>query len=49
MPNVRGLSEYKPSNALAKAYAEYEKDLNTHPEYTEVINATNQGFPDLRL
>lgn len=31
-----GLSEYKPSNALAKAYAEYEKDIQGHPDYTEV-------------
>ena len=31
-----GLSEYKPSNAISKAYAEYEKDLNTHPEYTNI-------------
>ena len=32
----KGLSEFKPSNEVAKAYSEYEKDLNTHPEYTEV-------------
>lgn len=32
----KGLSEFKPSNALAKAYAEYEDDINSHPEYTEV-------------
>jgi hypothetical protein len=32
----KGLGEYKPSNELSKAYAEYEKDINTHPEYTEV-------------
>lgn len=32
----KGLSEFKPSNAVAKAYAEYEDDLNSHPEYTEV-------------
>lgn len=31
-----GLSEFKPSNEVSKAYAEYEKDLNTHPEYTEI-------------
>jgi len=29
-----GLSEFKPSNELSKMYAEYEKDINTHPEYT---------------
>lgn len=33
---VSGLDEFKPSNALSKAYAEYENDINTHPEYTEV-------------
>ena len=32
----KGLSEFKPSNAVAKAYAEYEDDINSHPEYTEV-------------
>ena len=31
-----GLSELKPSNKLAKAYAEYEKDIAAHPEYTTV-------------
>lgn len=31
-----GLSEFKASNALSKAYSEYEKDINNHPEYTEV-------------
>jgi hypothetical protein len=31
-----GLSEFKPSNKLTKAYAEFEQDMNTHPEYTEV-------------
>jgi hypothetical protein len=31
-----GLSEFKPSNALTKAYSEYEKDINTHPEYDEI-------------
>lgn len=31
-----GLSEFKPSNALAKAYADYEKDLGSHPEYTAI-------------
>lgn len=30
-----GLSPYKPSNALSKAYAEYEKDINSH-QYTDV-------------
>jgi uncharacterized membrane protein len=30
-----GLS-VKPSNELSKKYAEYEKDLNTHPDYTAV-------------
>jgi hypothetical protein len=33
---MAGLSEFKPSNQLSKLYAEYEKDLNTHPEYTEI-------------
>ena len=33
---AEGLSEFKPSNALAKAYAEYEDDINSHPEYTEL-------------
>lgn len=32
----KGLSEFKPSNELTKAYAEYEKDINSHPEYTEI-------------
>ena len=32
----KGLSEFKPSNAVAKAYAEYEDDINSHPEYTEI-------------
>ena len=32
----KGLSEFKPSNEISKAYAEYEDDLNSHPEYTEV-------------
>lgn len=32
----KGLSEFKPSNAVAKAYAEYEADVNSHPEYTEI-------------
>lgn len=31
-----GLSEFKPSNQLSKAYAEFEKNMNAHPEYTEV-------------
>jgi len=31
----KGLSEFKPSNELTKAYAEFEKDINSHPEYTE--------------
>lgn len=31
-----GLSEFKPSNAVAKAYAEYEADLNAHPDYSAV-------------
>ena len=33
---VAGLPEYKPSNYLAKEYAEYEKDLLEHPEYTNI-------------
>lgn len=33
---VEGLEEFKPSNELSKAYAEYEKDINSHPEYTKV-------------
>ena len=33
---VNGLPEYKPSNKLSKAYAEYEKDLLEHPEYTAI-------------
>ncbi|UOF78006.1 hypothetical protein [Caudoviricetes sp.] len=33
---TQGLSEFKPSNELSKAYAEYEKDILSHPEYTEV-------------
>lgn len=33
---AKGLSEFKPSNQLSKAYAEFEKDMNAHPEYTEV-------------
>jgi hypothetical protein len=32
----KGLDEYKPSNELAKAYAEYQKDISTHPEYTAI-------------
>jgi hypothetical protein len=32
-----GLSEFKPSNAVAKAYAEYEADLNAHPDYSAVV------------
>lgn len=32
----KGLSELKPSNKLAKAYAEFEKDINSHPEYTNI-------------
>lgn len=32
----KNLDEYKPSNELAKAYAEYDKDISTHPEYTQV-------------
>lgn len=32
----KGLSEFKPSNEISKAYAEFEKDMNDHPEYTEV-------------
>lgn len=31
---AEGLEEFKPSNALSKAYAEYEKDLTEHPEYS---------------
>jgi hypothetical protein len=33
---VAGLPEFKPSNELSKAYAEYEKDLNTHPDYSAI-------------
>ena len=33
---VKGLPEYKPSNYLSKEYAEYEKDLLEHPEYTNI-------------
>ena len=33
---VEGLPEYKPSNYLSKEYAEYEKDLLEHPEYTNI-------------
>ena len=33
---VEGLPEYKPSNYLSKEYAEYEKDLLEHPEYTAI-------------
>lgn len=33
---VAGLPEYKPSNELSKAYAEYEKDLLDHPDYTKI-------------
>ena len=33
---VAGLPEYKPSNYLSKEYAEYEKDLLEHPEYTNI-------------
>ena len=33
---VKGLPEYKPSNNLSKLYAEYEKDLLEHPEYTNI-------------
>lgn len=32
----KGLTPFQPSNKLSKAYAEYEKDINTHPEYTEL-------------
>lgn len=32
----RGLDEFKPSNELAKAYAEFEKDLLSHPDYTDI-------------
>lgn len=39
---VAGLPEYKPSNYLAKEYAEYEKDLLEHPEYT-VIDKQNKA------
>lgn len=31
---TKGLPEFTASNALAKAYAEFEKDINTHPEYS---------------
>lgn len=31
-----GLGEFKPSNELSKAYAEYENDIESHPEYTEI-------------
>lgn len=33
---VKGLPEFKPSNHLSKVYAEYEKDLLDHPEYTNI-------------
>lgn len=33
---IAGISELKPSNALTKAYAEYEKDIAGHPEYSAV-------------
>jgi hypothetical protein len=36
------LSDFKPSNELSKAYAEYEKDINTHPEYT-VVDKQNKA------
>jgi hypothetical protein len=32
----KGLDEIKPSNELSKLYAEYDKDIAQHPEYTEV-------------
>lgn len=32
----KGLSEFKPSNALAKLYADYEKSLNTNDNLTEI-------------
>lgn len=31
-----GLSEFKPSNKLAKLYADYEKDVNSHADYTDI-------------
>lgn len=31
-----GLAEFKPSNRLSKLYYEYEKDINSHPEYTDI-------------
>jgi hypothetical protein len=33
---AEGLSEIKPSNKLSQLYADYEKDLNTHPDYTDI-------------
>ena len=33
---VAGLSEFKPSNALAKLYADYEKDLATTKDLSEI-------------
>jgi hypothetical protein len=32
----KGLDEIKPSNELSKLYSEFDKDMSTHPEYTEV-------------
>lgn len=31
-----GLDDFKPSNELSKMYAEFENDINSHPEYTQV-------------
>lgn len=31
-----GLDDFKPSNQLSKMYADYENDINTHPDYTEI-------------
>lgn len=33
---TKGLPEFNPSNELSKAYAEFEKDMNSHPEYTDI-------------
>lgn len=32
----KGLADFKPSNQLSKLYADYESDINSHPEYTDV-------------
>jgi hypothetical protein len=32
----QGLTKFNASNRVAKAYADYEKDINTHPDYSEI-------------